>query len=183
MDGQAGGGPKSRRSGTMDATRPRIPFAEWPLQAVLSAGFVWYTAPGVLVTQAQVEHASLEHTRAMTVLVDAVLKAKADDLAALGGLLIIHDWRTVKSWDPEVRQHLVQRAKDRPAGLVRGIEVAMPLNPIMRMAAQVIDLMMSAVGGGRVKVIDSLPESLVRHRVKTPPTGARLPTEIPTPRT
>jgi len=111
----------------------------------------------------------------MTTRVDSVLRVYHEELQQLGGLLIIHDWRTLKSWDPDARQHLIQRSKERPRGAVRGVVIALSMNPFLRAAAQVVNVMMSAIGGAGVEVVDSIAPSLTRHAVKTPPRSARLP--------
>jgi hypothetical protein len=159
----------------MAARRPRIPFAEWPVQLAVSSGFIWYTDPGVFVTQSYIDHATLEGTVAMTTRVDAVLQFKKKELAKLGGLLIVHDWRSLKTWDSDARQHLVERSKARAPGQVRGVVIALSINPLLRMAAQVVNVMMAAVGAAGLDIVDSVAPALTKHRVKTPSADARFP--------
>ncbi len=154
---------------------PQTPLAHWPVQLAISSGYICYTEPGAFVTQSYIEHATLEGTQAMTLRVDSVLRAHREELEQLGGLLIIHDWRSLKSWDADARHHLIQRSKDRPRGAVRHVVVALSTNPFLRMAAQVINLMMSAIGGAGLQVVDAIGPSLTRFSVKTPPRSARLP--------
>jgi hypothetical protein len=167
----------------MPASRPRIPFAEWPVQLAVSSGFIWYTDPGVFVTQSYIEHATLDGTMAMTTCVDAVLRYRGDELRRLGGLLIIHDWRSLKTWDTDARQHLVQRSKDRRPGEVRAVVIALSINPLLRMAAQVINVMMAAAGAASLDIVDSVAPALTKHRVKTPSPSDRFPgrSQVPPP--
>jgi hypothetical protein len=159
----------------MTARRPHIPFAEWPVQLAVSSGFIWYADPGVFVTQSYIDHATLEGTVAMTTRVDAVLRFKEKELAKLGGLLIVHDWRSLKTWDGDARQHLVERSKARAPGQVRGVVIALSVNPLLRMAAQVVNVMMAAVGAAGLDIVDSVTPALTKHRVKKPSPEARFP--------
>lgn len=141
----------------------------------MPAGYVWYTDPGVVVTQSCITHATLEHTAAMTARVDAVLRFKQVDLAALGGLLIIHDWRSLKTWDNESRQLIVERSRARGRGVVRSAVIAVSINPLLRMLAQVVNLTMSVIGGAGVEVVDSVVPALRKFAVQMPQAYARFP--------
>jgi hypothetical protein len=154
---------------------PQEPFADWPIQVTIPAGYIWYTEPGVLVTQAQIEHATYEHTLAMTTRVDTVVQHRKVELAQVGGLLIIHDWRKLKTWDNEARQLLVQRSRDRGRGVIRAAVIAISVNPLLRLLAQVVNVTMSAVGGGGVQVVDNVLPSLERYGVRRPTYASRFP--------
>jgi hypothetical protein len=153
----------------------RVPFADWPVQLQTPHGYLWYTSPGVMVTQAHIEHADLGSVIPMSQHTDALFELRRDELAKLGGLLIMHDWRMVKSYDPDTRKHLIRRVQERPRGLVRGVVIAVSINAFLRAAVQVASAIMSATTGARLQMVDSLSPSLIEHGVKTPPPSARFP--------
>ena len=62
--------------------------------------------------------------------IDAVLRLKKADLVRHRGLLILHDWRKLTSWDDDARQHLIERSIRRARGEVRGVVIAVSVNPI-----------------------------------------------------
>jgi hypothetical protein len=154
---------------------PRAPFAEWPIQLETEHGYVWYAEPGVLITQAHIAHADLASVLPMSDYTDSLFSLKRDELAKLGGLLIVHDWRTVKSYDSDTRKHLIKRIQDRPRGLVRGVIIAVSLNPFLRTAVQVASAIMSTTTGARLQMVDSLSPALLEHHVQMPHPSARFP--------
>jgi hypothetical protein len=150
---------------------PTEPFADWPLQITIPAGYIWYTEPGVLVTQAHIEHATYEDTLAMTTRIDVVVHHRKVELAHQGGLLVIHDWRKLKTWENEARQLIVQRSKDRKQGVFRGVIIAVAVNPLLRLLAQFVN----AVGGAGVQVVDTVVPSLGKYGVRKPTYTSRFP--------
>jgi hypothetical protein len=138
-------------------------------------GYIWYSDPGVFVTQAHMEHAKLEHVVPMSEYMDSLFVLKRTELGELGGLLIVHDWRTVKSYDTETRKFLITRLQERKRGLVRGVIIAVSMNPFLRMAVQVASAIMSASAGGRLQMVESLTPALIEHGVRAPSASARFP--------
>jgi hypothetical protein len=136
------------------------------VQLALPAGYIWYTEPAVLVTQARVEHTTFEDTAALSMRIDTVLRLKKAEIAKHQGLLIIHDWRNLKSWDDDARQHLIERSIRRERGSVRAIVIAISVNPIFHLMAQVANVTLAALGGARVKLVDSVEPSLEKYGVK-----------------
>gem|GEM_PF-3437510 len=110
---------------------PAAPFATWPKHWRQSTGFAWYTQPAVLVTQAAHAHATVEAAVNAINVINFVLAKREADISAAGGLLILHDWRLVTSWDADARRHLMNRARTHDKRLVRGVLVAMTVNPIL----------------------------------------------------
>lgn len=159
----------------MPAAPPKAPFADWPIQLVTPHGYVWYTDPGVMITQAHIAHADLASVIPMSEYTDAVCEHRRGELAKLGGLLIIHDWRAVKGYDSDTRKHLIKRVQDRQRGQVRGMIIAVSLNPFLRTAVQVASAIMSATTGARLQMVDSLSPSLIDHHVQVPAPSSRFP--------
>jgi hypothetical protein len=144
---------------------------------MLSAGYIWYTEPGVFVTQAHIERSNFEDAAALSMRIDAVLRLKKAELARHGGLLIIHDWRNLKSWDDDARQHLIERSIRRERGEIRGIVIATSGNPLFQLMAHVANVTLSALGVARVRLVDSVEPYLEKYGVKKPP-YARFPEDV-----
>jgi hypothetical protein len=136
---------------------------------------MWYAAPGVFVTQSHVERATLADTLAMTERVDTVLYLKRQELAALHGLLIIHDWRSLKTWDNGSRELMVERARERKRDVLRGVVIAVSVNPLFRLLAQAVNVTMAIIGAASVEVVESVEPALAKHEVKKPFAGAPFP--------
>jgi hypothetical protein len=136
---------------------------------------MWYTAPGVFVTQSHVERATLADTIAMTERVDALLYLKRHELALLHGLLIIHDWRSLKTWDNGSRELMVERARERKRDVLRGVVIAVSVNPLFRLLAQAVNVTMAVMGAASVDVVDSVEPALAKYDVKRPFAGAPFP--------
>jgi hypothetical protein len=145
------------------------------MQLALSSGYIWYAEPCAIVTQTNVERATFEDTLVMTERVDAVLRAKKTELARSRGLLILHDWRSIKSWDNRSRELIVERARRRERGVLRAVVIAMSVNPLFRLLVQVVNVTMSAIGGASVEVVDSVEPALDKYGVKKPFYGAPFP--------
>src|SRR5689334_3470256 len=95
-------------SDAMSLPPSQPPFADWPVQVTTRAGYIWYTEPGVLVTQSHIERSTLDDVRAMTDRIDAVLRLKKAELKKTRGLLIVHDWRSLKTWENGARELMVE---------------------------------------------------------------------------
>jgi hypothetical protein len=156
---------------------PQPPFSDWPVEITLAAGYVWYTEPAVFVTQAHIAHGTKLDMLAMGERIDTVMRLRKAELARHRGLLVIHDWRNLKTWDPAARQALIDRSIARGRGLVRAYVIAIDVNPIFRMLAHVANATLAAVGGARVHLVDTLEPSLKKYAVKKPTYGTRFPVE------
>ncbi len=156
---------------------PQPPFSDWPVQLTLPAGYIWYTEPAVLVTQAHISHATILDTLALSERIDNVVRLRKAEVAKHGGVLVIHDWRNLETWDPDARQALIDRSIARGRGAVRAVLVAIDVNPFFRMLAHVANATLAAVGVARVQLIDALEPALEKYAVKKPNYGARFPTD------
>ena len=157
---------------------PQPPFFDWPVQLTLSGGYVWYTEPAVLVTQAHITHATILDTLTMSERIDHVVRMRKTEVAKHGGLLVIHDWRSLETWDSDARQALIDRSIARGRGAVRAVVIAIDVNPVFRMLAHVANVTLAAVGVARVQLVDLLEPALEKYAVKKPTYGARFPTDI-----
>ena len=165
-------GPVSKRS--LRPGAPRAPFQDWPLQATTSIGYIWYTSPGVFVSQMLRETATVEDARALTDCVDRVLEAKRADFAVHGGLLILHDWRILKTYDAAARSHLFTHTRSRKTGDVRGVIVSLTLTPLLRMAVEAGNALLTATTGRSVEIVPAISVALGKHGVLAPTDAASL---------
>jgi hypothetical protein len=157
-------GPASRRP----PAGPRFPFQDWPVQLSTSFGYVWYTRPGVLVSQLSIEHAGLQDARKLTTLVDEVMRIKRDDFTAHSGLLILHDWKLLKTYDAPARGHLFAHTRMRKTGEVRGVVVSLTLTPLLRMAVEAGNALLTVTTGRRVEIVPAISSALGKYGVERP---------------
>jgi hypothetical protein len=156
--------------------RPRSPFQTWPVQLHDPRfGFAWYTAPAIFIAHIDVTHGSVEATMGLNDALDRVIATRDDEIRAAGGLLVIQDFRTVKSYSSEARQSFVERLKRRPRGYSRGVYVAVGINPLLRMAVQTVNIAFSMVIGGTVELIADPTVILRRLGIQSPARGLTFP--------
>ncbi len=148
---------------------PRAPLAHWPVQLeVPGLGFVWYTQPATFVNQLYVERATVEHANRLHDLIDHVIERESEDIAAHGGLLIVHDWRAFSKYDSEARKVFVDRMRSREPGYLRGAVAVVPDTPLLRMAVQTANLVMALRAGGKLEIATSVGPALAKHEVAVP---------------
>ena len=158
------------------APSPRVPFDRWPVQAFEPAfGFLWYTSPAVLVSQAAVPHIPLAAVRVVQDHIDLALAHRATDNAAHGGLLILHDWRMVTGYDRDARLEFFARMRGRPRSYMRHAITCVALSPILRMAVEAGNLAATLVSGAKSEVGSDPAPILREHKVAAPLVGARFP--------
>jgi hypothetical protein len=149
--------------------QPAAPFAGWPLQqgGASPYGFVWYTRPAAFVSQATVSHGTRSSSMMTENLMDRVLDKNRAEITAVGGLLVIYDWRTVRTFDTEVIRFYIDRIAARRVP-VRGVVVAMDMNALMRAAAHAVNGVISKVYGFELDVCPSPDAALRAHRIQYP---------------
>jgi hypothetical protein len=154
---------------------PRPPLADWPIQGRIAFGFVWYAAPGAIVTQVAVDHATLDHAAEIVDTIDRIIAARSDEMTRLGGALIVHDWKAMRSYDPQGRNLIFARTRARPAGEVRAVIVSLTLSPLVRMSLEAGNALLRATTGRVIEVVPTIAPSLARYSVQRPAPGSRLP--------
>ena len=148
---------------------PAPPFARWPVHAFdAKAGFVWFTEPAVVVSQAIVTHGTLEAARWMQDQIDAALDREARRIAEQGGLLVIHDLSAIQSYDSDARVHWAERIKRRPSGFARAVIARVPATPLIRMAAAGLRLLGTMHVTMKVRIVDDLEPVLREYGVQVP---------------
>jgi hypothetical protein len=155
---------------------PLPPFGDWPVQFFdAGLGFAWYCEPAALVFQTVVEHGSLEAVEALNNVIDRVLVARRAELRAAGGLLLFHDWRTLKGYDKEARELQFARMRARPTGYARlTVIVIMPANRLLRMAVETAGLISTVTFGSHVALATHPAASLFQFGIRPPKHGGDL---------
>ena len=161
----------------MQQRLPLAPFAGWPVQIFDERiGFIWYARPAAFVTQSVVEHGSLEALHLMNDYMDQVIAARPEELALAGGLLVFHDWRTIRTYDKAARTQQVERMRRRAKGYSRGaVVVVAPKNRLLRMAIEAANLVVTIALGSRIELATDVVASLARQRLEAPRPGEPLP--------
>lgn len=160
----------------MTSPHPTAPFAGWHVQHHDPRfGFAWYVEPATFISQLHVTHGDVDTARGLNDALDRVIAAKGEDISKSGGLLVVQDFRTVKSYTSEARKAFVERLKQRPRGYSRGVYVAVGVNPLLRMAVQTANIAFTMVIGGAVNLIGDPLEVLSRFHVQNPRRGALFP--------
>jgi hypothetical protein len=158
---------------------PKNPFHDWPIQIETPSLYAWYTEPGVFVSQLVVDHATGKDAESITRLIDRVLTARQDDLTPLGGLLVIHDWRAMRSYEQEARAIMMQRVRTHKRGIFRDMVVAVHVNPILRMAIEAANTFLVLATGRNVHAVNAVAPTLIKYGVKKPVERARFPGSEP----
>jgi hypothetical protein len=150
---------------------PFPPLDRWPVQHQdPHFGYVWYCGNGIIVSQVTVSHCTVAAAHSYHDFEAEVLREHAEDCERAGGLLAIHDWRAMESYDIEGRHvwQLRMRAHDR--GYLRGSVVCVARsNTLLRMAVQVANLATSVLYGVKVELTTDIEAALRAHGLADPP--------------
>lgn len=151
------------------------PFDAWPVQEHdPQFGYRWYRSPGVMVDCLTATHGTVEVVRAMHDSLDRLLGKHKREIESVGGLLIIGDWRNIKTYAPEARQLFVaELRKPRP---IRGsIVILTTAGAFIRMAVQAARMASAVIGAPSIAVSED-PEAVLRaNGVSAPVTGSAFP--------
>jgi hypothetical protein len=156
---------------------PRFPFNGWPVQWWHeSVGYAWFVEPGVFISQLAVERATVEVAERIQDAFDAVLAVEGERLRAIGGIAVIHDWRSMQSHEPRARRAFTDRMRRRPKGYLKEAVLCIHLNPLTRLAVEVSNLVVAVVSpGARLRVVNDPEPELERLGVRVPAPGTRFP--------
>jgi hypothetical protein len=157
---------------------PVAPFHQWPLQEHHDAwGFLWFVAPRFVVTQTSVVHGTIAGADFFHDCMDALLAAHIEGLRAVGGLYVVHDLRTLRSYERGARSHFVERMRARRAlgAYLAGSFASVHDDPFLRLAAQGVNLASSLAGNGPVHLVRDPAEALRSLGIDRPAPDARWP--------
>jgi hypothetical protein len=139
-------------------------------------GFVWYAQPAILVTQTTIAHASVPMATFIHDLIDQVIQHAARDIAEHGGLLFIHDFRSLLGVDTEARLEFLARVRRRTPGYTRGTVVAIRMDqPLLRMGVQGANLMLSVAMRAPVTMVSDPADAVANEVRRIPLPGDRFP--------
>lgn len=158
--------------------RPRVPFVGWPRQWVRpSYGFIWVVADSpAIVTQSTFETGSIEGVTALHDVLDEIIASGF--VEEHPGLVIIHDWRSVKTMETGARSawHKRSARPGKPLRVVGVSYLAVSSSSILRMAIQTGALAVQlATGQPPIRVIDDPAVPLAAHNIKAPPRARITP--------
>jgi hypothetical protein len=149
---------------------PVHPFADWPDQGFDPRfGFSWYCEPAAFVTQSVVENGTLEAVTALNDLIDRVLADRAEEVCSSGGLLLFHDWRSLKGYERAARKRQLERMRARKSGYARRtVVVVAPANRLLRMAVETTGLFATVTFGARVELVTHPDAVFGRSGIRPP---------------
>ena len=152
--------------------RAKPPFDRWPEQLVDSRfGRAWFCRPAVFVNQLQVEQATVETVNALHDAIDTVLARRRAEIAAAGGIIMIHDWRELRGYTPDARKVYLDRMRSREPGYLKVAVAVVPDTPFLRMAIQTANILMALRIGGSLELTLDPDAVLRRYDVATPLPG------------
>jgi hypothetical protein len=161
----------------VSAPSPLAPFDSWPTQLHDPRfGFVWYAHPAVFVDQVHIGHGTAEMARAILELIDLVTAERASEIRDAGGLLLVHDWRAVHSYDKDARTVFTQRVRARQPGDIRGTVVAVQrAHPVLRMAVHAVNLVAAVTSKSPIDIVESFDGVFQARGVAAPSPSEAFP--------
>jgi len=150
---------------------PLPPFNSWPIQlSDPEVGFAWYLNPGILVTQATPAHATVRVAAVLSDWVDLVLESHREEFSRRGGMLGIHDWRRIRSYDSEARRSWMQRIRRRPKGYLRKGVIIITDTPLTKMAVAGANMVVALAsrGDSQFEIATNANQVLREYDVRPP---------------
>jgi hypothetical protein len=155
--------------------RPQPPFLGWPIQCIDARfGYVWFAHPAIIATQTTIEHGDTAWATYVHDRIDQALEFAAAEVEANGGILFIHDFRSLRSYAKEARLEYLARMRRRRRGYSRGTVVAIRTDqPLLRMGIQAANLLLAVAVKAPLSMIDD-PREAVETSVQRPPGAGEL---------
>jgi hypothetical protein len=155
------------------ATARRAPFDLWPVQFFDPIyGFAWYCGDGVIVSHVTVQHGTEAAAHAYHDYEETILREKASEVQAANGIFVLHDWRSLQSYDGEGRRAWQRHMKARRKGYLRGSVVCLvKASPLLKMAVQAANVVASVAHGAKVELADDVEACLRAHGISPPSVG------------
>ena len=143
--------------------RPSPPFERWP-EHVYDAryGFTWFIAPNIMVDHLTAVDGAEDTVIAMHATLDRLLATHQASVRANGGLRIIADWRTVKTYAPDARKRFVKElSAGRP--IASATVVVAPSNAFLRMAIKGADMVLALTTRAKIELSSDIEAVLRRE--------------------
>lgn len=154
----------------MDPSEADDPFTHWPVQPGGRSvyGVAWYTRPAAFITQAHIEHGTVASAMLTETVIDRMIARYPADITAAKGLLVIHDWRRVTSFDPGVLGFYADRLGTRNRSAIRAIILGVKMSALSRIAMQAASGTIARVHGLEFELSSDLASVLVKYNVQRP---------------
>ena len=157
------------RAFSLPAREADFPFSTWPVQLYDPRfGFAWYTEPCVFVNQLIHSRGTVEVAEGLHDAIDHVLARERASIERHGGLMMIHDWRKMTSYDTEARVAYLARMKARNRLYLRQVVAVLPDRPLVRMAVQTANIVMALSSGGHLRIATQVAPILTELGVHVP---------------
>jgi hypothetical protein len=145
------------------------------VQVTTPALYAWYTEPCAFVCQTVVDRGTKRDAEEITRLVDAVLDERSDEVKREGGLLILHDWRTMKGYDADARAYMMDRVRSHTRGRIREMVIVIEMSPLFQLALGAANAFLVLATGRNLRTVNAVAPELIRYGIKKPLEGARFP--------
>ena len=156
-------------------TNPRNPLHDWPVQVATAGFYAWYAEPCAFVCQTVVDRGTRRDAEEITRLVDVVIDERGEDVKRAGGLLILHDWRTMKGYDADARAYMMDRVRSHTRGRVREIVIVIEMSPLFQLALGAANAFFVLATGKNLRTANAVAPELIRYGIKKPLDGTRFP--------
>jgi hypothetical protein len=149
---------------------PAPPFEGWPTGGFDPRyGYAWWCGSGIIVTHITVAHSNRSTVTSYLDFESDILRKYAREIAKSGGLFVIHDWRTVRSYDSVARRIWQERMSERPKGYLRGSVVCVnKAAPFLRMAVQAANVVATLTHGAKVELTTDIESALRANGMPRP---------------
>ncbi len=134
---------------------PRPPFVGWPVKKLdPRLGFAWFIAPNFFFSQLVLERASAADATMLHDWVDDALAVHSATIRPTGGLIAVHDLRSLVGYESGARAVTTERMRRRVPGAIQSVTIAVgPINPLVKMGAQAVALFATTVLQRRMTVV------------------------------
>jgi hypothetical protein len=143
--------------------KPSPPFDRWPVHVRdPSYGFTWFVEPNIMVDHLTVAEGTEEMVAAMHRTLDKLLASRGDSIERSGGLRVVADWRSVRTYTSGARKAFMHEiTRRRP--LASAAVVVEGANSLLRMAVKAADMALAMTGGPRIELHDDVVALLRRE--------------------
>ena len=148
------------------AKDPSPPFSSWPLQfSDPDVGFAWYVGKGIIVTQASATHGTVRVATVVSDWIDELRERHHEEFDRFGGVLGIHDWRRIRTYESDARKVWVERINKRPPGYLRKAVVIVGDSPLLKMAVAGANMFLAVASrnDGRIEVATNVYQILNKY--------------------
>jgi hypothetical protein len=155
----------------------RPPFDHWPAQHVdPQYGYAWSCGQGLIVSHTTVTHGTTASAHSYHDYESRILREHAAEVAEHGGIFVIHDWRSLVTYEADARRVWQERMQARRKGYLRGSVVCLlRANPLLRMAVQAANLVASLTQNAKVELTTNIEAALAEHDAHPGPPRSRRP--------